>query len=347
MIGYYVHHQGHGHAHRASTIARVLGAAVTGLSSRVRPSDWPGDWVVLADDAVPTPSGDLTAYGRLHYVPTDHRGLRKRMGAISSWISEVAPRALVADVSVEVTLLARLHGVPVVSMGMPGQRGDAAHRLGYDVSDLVVGPWPAEATPFLYPGGSRDRLVEVGAISRYAPQRQPAAVVARSVLVLNGTGGSAGAGTLTSEVVAAARKGSAEWSWSYLAGATHWVDDPWPQLCAAEVVVSHCGQNAVAEIAAARRPAVLVPGDRPFGEQHATAAALRALGLPALVLDGWPTADRWPALLSRAAELDGADWVRWNDGRGAGRAAELLLDVSGAPRSGPSVVRHQVSEQSA
>ncbi|MGI8458122.1 MAG: glycosyltransferase [Propionibacteriaceae bacterium] len=310
---------------------------------------WPGEWVELADDAVPSPSGDLTAFGRLHYVPTDHRGLRKRMGAISSWISAVAPRVLVADVSVEVALLARLHGVPVVSMGMPGHRGDAAHRLGYDVSDLVVGPWPAEATPFLHPGGARERLVEVGAISRYAPQQQRAEVVARSVLVLNGTGGSqAGAltpGTLTAGVVAAAEAVSPGWSWSYLAGATHWVDDPWPQLCAAEVVVSHCGQNAVAEIAAARRPAVLVPGDRPFGEQHATAEALRALGLPAIVLDRWPAADRWPDLLERAAELDGADWARWNDGRGAGRAADLLLDLSGTRSGDPSCGRLGVGAQ--
>jgi hypothetical protein len=333
VIGYYVHHQGHGHLHRATATARAVDHPLTGLSSRPRPDGWAGDWVELADDADPVATGDLTAHGWLHYVPADHRGLRERMAAISSWIAATAPAAMVVDVSVEVALLARLHGVPVVSVGMPGHRPDPAHRLGYGVSDLVVAPWPREATPLLHTGGDRERLVEVGAISRYAPQVEPVPVTAGTVLVLSGTGGGS-SNALTGAAVHAAQAASAGWSWTLLSGGVRWVEDPWPALCAAHVVVSHCGQNAVAEIAAARRPAVLVPGDRPFDEQRSTARALRGMGLPVIVLDAWPAPAEWPQLLHRAAALDGADWARWNDGRGADRVAELLGSLAGSDLPG-------------
>src|SRR2546430_2737882 len=49
-----------------------------------------------------------------------------------------------------------------------------------------------------------------------------------------------------------------------------WVDEVWPRRSDAGVVATHAGQNAVAEVAAARRPAIVLPQNRPHGEQHAT-----------------------------------------------------------------------------
>ena len=145
MIGYYVHHQGRGHLHRALAIAAHAGPAITGLSSHPPPAGWPGDWVELADDAGAAP-GQHTAGGRLHYVPYEHDGLRDRMATLSAWIGDIRPDAIVVDVSVEVALLARLHGVPVLTMAQPGRRSDPAHTLGYAVSEQVLAPWPAAAT---------------------------------------------------------------------------------------------------------------------------------------------------------------------------------------------------------
>lgn len=346
MIGYYIHHHGHGHVHRATTVARAVGQSrgteVTGLSSRSRPADWAGPWVTLADDAVPAVAArsNPTAFGVLHHVPTGHRGLRDRSAALSAWIAAAEPSALVVDVSVEIAVLARLHGVPVVSMGMPGFRHDQAHEIGYGVSDLTIGPWPAAATRWLHGGSPADRLHAVGAISRFAPVDGPVPVRHRHAVVLNGTGGS-GSGdptNLSAELVAAVAAAGGDWTLEYLAGAQHWVADPWSRLCTADVIVSHCGQNAVAEIAASRRPAVLVPGTRPFDEQWATARALRELALPAVVLDAWPAPEQWPAVLDRAAALDGSGWVRWNDGAGAERAAALVSAVADGASSGTGTV---------
>lgn len=336
VIGYYVHHQGSGHAHRALSISRSSRLPITGLSSAPPPHGWAGDWVRLADDA----GGDarqVTAGGRLHYVPERHPGLRDRMSTVADWIRRTDPALLVADVSVEVALLARLHGVSVVTMAMPGQRDDPAHRLGYDIAESIAAPWPAAAGA-LWSATPADlaKACYLGAISRFSPARadRPPARTdwpRRQVVVLNGTGG---AGPTPTDIARAAAA-TPGWDWIHLDRAHgFWVEDPWPVLCSAAVVVSHAGQNAVAEIAAARRPAVVIPQPRPFAEQQTMAAALTALQLPALVRPCWPEPAAWPELLAAAAALDGAAWSRWNDGLGADRAAELLarlvLDVSSA-----------------
>ena len=115
MIGYYVHHQGSGHLHRALAVARAwvaAGGEVTGLSSAARPADWPGPWVRLPLEDVTRPevAVDPTAGGSLHWAPRGDAGLLTRQAAISQWLAAARPRACVVDVSAEVAWLVRLHG---------------------------------------------------------------------------------------------------------------------------------------------------------------------------------------------------------------------------------------------
>ena len=67
------------------------------------------------------------------------------MAQIAAWVATHAPRLMVVDVSVEVTVLVRSMGVPTVVMGMPGVRDDAAHQLAYRLADAIIAPWPAWA----------------------------------------------------------------------------------------------------------------------------------------------------------------------------------------------------------
>ncbi|MFI5426541.1 glycosyltransferase [Aeromicrobium sp. UC242_57] len=125
--------------------------------------------------------------------------------------------------------------------------------------------------------------------------------------------------------VTRAVKSTPRWTWTLLgADQSSWVDDPWDVLVRSDVVVTHAGQNALAEVAAARRPAIAFPQERPHDEQHTTAAALRRDGrFPVVALDAFPT-HGWPQLLAGAAELDGTRWSAWNDGKGAARAAAVI-----------------------
>ncbi len=191
MIGYYVHHVGAGHLHRARAVAQRTSSTVTGLSSLPRPADWPGVWVQLDRDDRAAVALDPTAGGRLHWVPEGDAGLRRRMAAVSAWIDTAHPDVLVSDVSVEVTLLARLHGVPVVSVVLPGMRGDRPHRSAFAVSSGLVAAWPAEATGMVrgLAPAERRRLDCVGGLSRLPLGKAPVGARGRTVLVLSGRGG--------------------------------------------------------------------------------------------------------------------------------------------------------------
>ena len=334
MIGYYIHHQGDGHITRAAAIADSLrGEAVTGLSSRARPPGWRGDWLELArDDEPPAPDGaDRTAGGALHWAPSGHPGLRERMAQIAAWVATHIPRLVVVDVSVEVTVLIRAMGVPTVVMGMPGARQDRAHQLAYRLADAIIAPWPAWAGCVL--GGGEPwqaKTQPVGAISRFdgrPPTRRRIDRGRPRVVVLSGRGGTG----LTVDMLAAAERATPAWDWTILGPpGARWVEDPWPVLCDARVIVTHAGQNAIADVAATGRPAVVIAQPRPHDEQLATASALHAAQL-AVVRTSWPAPEDWSTVLEAAVRLGGGGWERWSTGRGAERAAAVLEELACAP----------------
>lgn len=331
MIGYYVHHHGNGHLHRAQSVAAAAVGPVTGLSSLPRPTSWAGDWVQLPrDDSAPEgyDDRDVTAGGRLHWVPVGDAGLRGRMAAISAWIERAAPRALVVDQSVEVCLLAQLHGVPVVGLTAPGRRDDAAHRLGFDACTALVGPWPEQWTTRLLPGVDNavtDRFHAVGGVSRFPVRtRRPSTRRRPHAVLLAGTGGDG----FTRESIADAQAQTPDWDWTVLSRTLGtWHADPASVLADADVAVIHPGQNSLAEIAAARLPAIVLAAPRPFDEQRVTAGALRH-GWPAVVLDGIEDSGRWSEALEEARTLDGEDWVRWCDGGAAHRIVRVVEDAA-------------------
>ncbi len=323
MIGYYVHHHGSGHLHRAVLIASALETVVVGMGSTPKPAQWSGPWLELPRDDEGTELVDTEAKGRLHWVPEHHAGLKARMAEISSWIDHVDPDLMIVDVSVEVALLARLHGVPVITVVLPGDRRDPAHELVHSLARRMLAAWPAEARNMVRGiDEDSDQLVRIGALSRFDDRETistPSHEGPRRVVLLTGTGGL----DMSAGQIDAARRQTPEWEWAVLGPAGQWVDDPWDLLTSAHVVVTHAGQNAVAEVAAARRPAIVVPQQRPFDEQERTAAALAAGPWPVTVLDAFP-AEGWAVLLDSVAALPGEDWATWNDRAGLARAVSLI-----------------------
>ncbi|MBN9102958.1 MAG: glycosyl transferase [Pseudonocardia sp.] len=328
MIGWYVHHHGRGHVHRAATIAARLRTPVVGLSTLPAPDGWPGEWVPLPPDVDGSVPRDPTARGVLHWAPLGHPGLRDRTALISRVLARPELRLVVVDVSVEVTLLARLSGLPVAVMAQPGDRTDRPHRTAYDLAETLLAPWSSAGPPLPARG------VHVGAISRFDGREPPPPPGRRRVLVLWGAGGI----DVTPDDLRAAAAATPDWAWEVVGPAQEsagpanlrwrgWCDDVWTALCDADVVVTHGGQNAVAEVAAARRAAVVVSQVRPHGEQDATALALHRAGI-AVGRSRWPAAGRWPSVLDEAVARGGEGWKQWSSGDGAARAAAVLDDLA-------------------
>lgn len=326
MIGYYAHHHGSGHVTRAASIARALrdvGESTTVLSSRDPLPDFTVDeWVSLPLDVNSAAPVDPTVNGLLHWAPTDVAGLTERMAVIAEWLARHRPRLVVVDVSVEVALFVRLAGIPVVVIAMPGTRGDPVHRLAYDAATAIVAPWSLEMydPDWLHPFAHK--TFYVGAISRFEGREPAATGVGPNVLVLGGAGGTA----LTRVDVDRAAVANPDYDWqSAGVDAASWIDDIWPALCSASVVITHAGQNAVADIACAARPAIVVPQGRPFDEQVATGDALASSGA-AVVASEWPASTEWQALIDKALALDPVRWQQLRVEGAAARAASVLTE---------------------
>lgn len=334
VIGYYVHHHGTGHLARAQAVQAGLGSPVVGLSSHPRPAGWTGEWVHLArDDDGRADPARTSAAGRLHWVPTGHAGLRARMAALSAFLSRPDVTAVVVDVSVEVVLLSRLHGVPTVAVALPGIRDDSAHLLAYEVADAVVGWWPASTGPMVrgLPRRVSDRVEPLGALSRLSVSPSTgdhATVRPGTITVLGGTGG----GGVTHSQLQRARALAPRLTWTALgcAGAP-WVEDPAPILRSSSLIVTHAGESAVADVAAARRPAIVMAQERPFSEQRITVQELSCGRWPVVVASS-AEPERWIPHLTQATALDGSDWAPWCDGLAVDRLGGVLDRVGGAAR---------------
>lgn len=325
VIGYYVHHHGRGHLMRAQSISAHLAEPVTFLSSLPRPAGLRADdaWVQLPSDvpAEACRAHDVTANGRLHWVPLHDEGLRRRSAMLLGVLAAARARHLVVDVSVEIAVLARLAGIPVTVIAMPGERSDPVHRLAFDVAENIVGCWPQEVydPDWLTVHASRTHFV--GAISRFdgrasigdSPNR-PA-----TGLMLCGAGGSA----FPADALEQLRRAVPQITWRAVGGAAAWVDDPWSLLASADIVVTHAGQNAIADVATAGVPAVVIAQPRPFGEQRAMCEALDWAGV-AVTSAKWPAPECWPALLDKAIAHGGKQWRRMRTAGAAARAAAVI-----------------------
>jgi UDP-N-acetylglucosamine--N-acetylmuramyl-(pentapeptide) pyrophosphoryl-undecaprenol N-acetylglucosamine transferase len=330
VIGYYIHHRGNGHRTRALSICARLGLPVTALTSIAMQETHVFEHVIALPrdddtDLIDNPTAD----GALHWAPLHHNGLRDRMRLIAEWIGANRPAAMVVDVSIEVATLARLLGVPVIVVAMPGTRTDTPHELVYRLADHILAGWPMELYEPAWLRPHRHKTSYVGGISRFdgRDRSTPPDHAVPRVLVLGG------AGDIDMAAVHRCADRFPRFQWTALGvqGAP-WSNDLWPDLVAADIVVTHAGEGSVADVAAAGRPAVVIPQPRPFDEQHATAAVLGRAGM-AVTQRHWPPVDRWEDLIDAARRSDPRRWRRWRTAAAADRAAAVIERVAAGATS--------------
>lgn len=326
-VGYFVHHQGRGHAERAAAIANALApqrdirlfCARTDifptLHDRVEITEIPS--LFEQPEGVADPQIDAQLPDTLHCAPLGWPTISRAIATITGWFAEENPALFVTDVSAELGQLARMASVPHVAVLQHGERGDPGHTASYRGAVGLLAPYARALEQTDRPGWMRDKTI-------YAPgvgidcSRLSDKASARARLGLGETaelvvvvGGGGGTGLPSAPLTLGARaepetqwvtlgKIQTEWHETAPPNLRHlgWVNNPEDWISAADRLVSSCGNTTVHMIAAAGKPWVVVPEWRYFAEQLCKAEALDAAGVAAM-------ARQWPA--------SAADWQRvWN-----------------------------------
>ena len=350
-IGIFVHHQGRGHANRASAIAnRLIGERPVAMMSanfdHFPVLDDAIERIVLPslfeqpDDAA-TWMADAQTPDTLHCAPLGWPTIRRAIATITHWFDTADPALFVTDVSAELGQLARIASVPHVSVLQHGTRSDAGHEAAYAAAVGLLAPYHEaldqpdrlhlkNATRF-FPGVGVDPIIgdrgEARATLGVNPDRKLAVVL----------GGGGGEGFCTTPVTLAARafpdmdwvtlgKVRHEWHSTPPGNLDHrgWVDNVPTWLAAADLVVSTAGNSTVHQLLALGKPWVVVPEWRYFDEQREKVAALGRARVAA-ARDDWPShVDGWRAAVAEAQGVDPKRQRSLYDPDAASQAARWL-----------------------
>ncbi len=337
-FGYFVHHQGRGHAERCAAIAHALPAErpltifcarddiFPPLPAQARIVRIPSLFEATGDEAttmdwVPTPA-------TLHCAPLGWPGIRQAMATISGWFASADPALMICDVSAEIAQLSRICSVPHVKILQHGDRGDAGHRAAYDGAAGLLAAFHADLAQPDWDTGMRARTCFAGGlgVDTHVPDRAEArarigvAPDAELVLVLSG-GGGGGFGQAPLGIGARSRPASRwitigpvvrDWHATEPQNIEHrgWVDNPADYVAAADLVIASTGNTTCQQVLAAARPWLAIPEWRYFDEQHRKADALAAAGVACVRPHLPSSADAWGDAIAEALATHAPDRQR-------------------------------------
>ncbi|WP_419814177.1 glycosyltransferase [Glacieibacterium sp.] len=327
-IGYFVHHQGRGHAERCAAIVNALprdrpvrifcaqadifpalpaNATITAIPSLFEP------------DGSEAPAMSLVATPEtLHCAPLGWPGIRRAMATLTGFFAAENPVLMICDVSAEIAQLARICSVPHIKILQHGNRGDAGHQAAYDGAVGLIAPYAEALAQPEWSAVMRARTCFAGGLGvdlrvaerEVARQRIGVASGEQLFVVLSGGGGT---GFAQAPIAVGARafcdarwitigQIAPDWHATESGNVEHrgWVDNAADYIAAADLVVASTGNTTCQQILAAARPWLAVPEWRYFDEQVRKADALAAAGVAVMRRDLPSSADDWRTSIAEA-----------------------------------------------
>lgn len=344
-IAFYLNLQGAGHCRRFEAIARHLPTefelAAVGMDGPPKIAIGRPVECVSVPGYGPksnNPFVDQQTSQEYHDFLVNHGDNTPFTAAMVRFLSQWQPDLVVSDVGLEASILARMCGIPVIYSRQHGNRWDKGHTLAYEWACSLLAPFSKKLEQSDCPQWIREKTVYSGGFSRFAG-RKKASIAPSSystqkpnVLVMTGFGGT----QITPQDVATAAESTPQWQWHFLGA--HAIDSPfihspgmiedvWPYLCHADLVIANAGHNSTMEIGAAGVPSICIPAERYFDEQHCKAAVLASMKL-SIVSDGWPQPDAWLELWQQAMTLSPTRWQTLQDADAPRRAAQHIADIA-------------------
>ncbi len=325
-FGYFVHHQGRGHAERCAAVAHALPPArplvVFCARDDIFPS-LPANAQIVVVPSLFEPRGDeamtmdhLPTPATLHCAPLGWPAIRRAMATIAGWFDAADPALMVCDVSAEIAQLARICSVPHVAVLQHGDRGDAGHRAAYDGAAGLLAPFHAALAQPEWDAPFRARICFAGGlgidariVEREVARRRIGVGPDEEVVLVMSGGGGGGFAQAPLGVGARSRPGARwitigpverDWHATEPANLEHrgWVEDAAAHVAAADLVIASTGNTTCQQILAAGRPWLAVPQWRYFDEQHRKAGALAAAGVACVRPHLPSSADAWGQALA-------------------------------------------------
>ncbi len=356
-IGFFVHHQGRGHAERAAAIANELigKRSVTlfcakpdifpELDTRIEVIELPSLFEPTGTEAPAMAS--LAMPETVHCAPLGWPTITDAFATVANWFAAARPALFVTDVSAELGQLARLCSIPHVAVMQHGERSDPGHMAAYDSAVGLLAPYSEQLEQHDRPARLRHKThyasgvgIDCGEFVSKDIARAKLGLEEDCDLVLVLAGGG-GEGTPSAPLTLGARaepdtkwvtigKVRSEWHETMPGNLDHkgWVDNPQDWIAAADRIVSSCGNTTVHMILAAGIPWVVVPEWRYFDEQFCKSEVLDREGLAA-VSRNWPShAGAWEKLWAAARLIEPERQRRLIANQPAAEAAEWLDELA-------------------
>ncbi len=306
-FGYFVHHQGRGHAERCAAIAHALPVTRPLTIFCARDDIFPA--LPPQAELIRIPSlfearGDeapgmtaLATPATLHCAPVGWPGIRHAMATIAGWFGTADPALMICDVSAEIAQLARICSVPHVKILQHGDRADPGHRAAYDGAAGLLAPFDSALAQPEWDAALLARTCFAGGLGvdtriaeRDVARRRIGVDPAEEMILVLSGGGGAGMAQAPLGVGARSRPGARwitigpivrDWHATEPGNIEHrgWVDDAADHIAAADLIVASTGNTTCQQILAAGRPWLAIPEWRYFDEQHRKAEALAAAGV--------------------------------------------------------------------
>lgn len=322
---FYIHHQGAGHITRAVAIANALSTehiAFMGsdLAKYRHMIPFHVECIHLPMDTATEENEffEKREVSFLHYAPMNANGLSKRNNIMTTFFVGNPTCILVVDVSVEVTLLARICGVPTVVIRQHGNRNDLPHRLAYESAEMILAPYPKALSSAGQEGIYAGKTFFSGGFSRFtAQQRKQYDNPSQNIAIFIGQGGSVIDKTFVSYLSKQIPHdytlhilGNIKMEESALENTIFHGNCATPEtiLSTCDVIICSAGHNTVMELGDLRKRMICVPAARAFDEQVVKAELLEHLSLAIVVPEEQIYNTDWKVYIDKAKGLSPSRW---------------------------------------